>query len=229
MAGGRRRGRQQVFRFRSWGGARRGAGRKPKGKRAGVPHTRRAPVCRRHPLHVTLRVVPAVARLRRGKRYRCVRQALVACGKKPNFRVCQYSVQGNHIHLVCEAHDRRALSRGIQGLKVSVAHRINELLDRDGTVFSDRYHDRPLDSPRTVKNALRYVLLNARHHGEHQRERRDWIDPCSSAYFFDGWRDRPPGRAPPAEMPIASPKTWLLRTGWRRHGLIGVNERPGPA
>jgi hypothetical protein len=29
-------------------------------------------------------------------------------------------------------------------------------------------------------------------------------------------------------MPIAPAETWLLRVGWRRHGLIGVGERPGP-
>jgi hypothetical protein len=60
------------------------------------------------------------------------------------------------------------------------------------------------------------------------------IDPYSSALVFDGWKERAE-RGTLFRPPIAFngpivwfPQTWLLRVGWRRHGLIGVDEVPGP-
>jgi hypothetical protein len=47
------------------GGKRRGAGRPPKGARAGSPHKTRPPLNPRHPVHVTLRAVAAVGNLRK--------------------------------------------------------------------------------------------------------------------------------------------------------------------
>jgi hypothetical protein len=84
-----------------------------------------------------------------------------------------------------------------------------------------------LRTPREVRNALGYVLLNARRHA-----RRLWaelrIDPASSGRWFDGWRRKRPAAGPSAEgMPVAAPRTWLLARGWRRHGLIDPDEVPG--
>ena len=39
----------------------------------------------------------------------------------------------------------------------------------------------------------------------------------------------PPAAATPSHPAVAPPRTWLLRTGWRRHGLIRVDETPRPA
>jgi hypothetical protein len=98
-------------------------------------------------------------------------------------------------------------------------------------VFSDRYHARQLRTPREVRHALAYTLNNARKHGVHV----EGVDPCSSARAFDGWREGGAlnlavrefaGRAIP---PVARARSWLLLTGWRRHGLIGVAEIPGSA
>ena len=101
--------------------------------------------------------------------------------------------------------------------------------------MSDRYHARALTSPREVRNCLRYVLLNQRHHVTERVLDRDWIDPCSSAAWFDGWR-----RAVVADTwwkaellamrpPVAAATTWLLTTGWRRHGLLLFDESLPPA
>jgi len=57
---------------------------------------------------------------------------------------------------------------------ISAARQINEAIsarrgDRGtGEVIGDRYHARPLTSPRAVRNTLAYVLNNYRHHGEDQ-------------------------------------------------------------
>ena len=54
------------------GGKRRGAGRKPKGARAGARHEARPVLDRRHPQHVTVRVVSDVGGLRRLDMYHAV-------------------------------------------------------------------------------------------------------------------------------------------------------------
>jgi hypothetical protein len=82
------------------------------------------------------------------------------------------------------------------------------------------------------------VLLNARHHAAERGERlaRGWIDPFSSAIWFDGWRaavrtDAPWLRGLAREAcPTAPARTWLLTEGWRRGGgPIDVDDVPGPA
>jgi hypothetical protein len=79
-----------------------------------------------------------------------------------------------------------------------------------------------LRTPREVRNALVYVLQNVRKHIRAVRG----IDPCSSARWFDGWRS-PIG--PVVEpSPVARPRTWLLRIGWRRRGLLDIEELPRP-
>jgi len=179
-------------------------------------------------VHVTVRVVRDVGRLRRMKVAPVLRQAFVGGAMKEGFGICQFSIQGNHIHLVCEAATAERLSKGIQGWSIRVA-RLNRRLGRSGKVFADRYHSVLLRTPRQVRHALCYVMQNARRHGEELDRRWGGIDPFSSAWYFDGWADDSwrkivvPAVGPP---PVTAAGTWLLRSGWRRHRLIGVGERP---
>jgi putative transposase len=117
----------------------------------------------------------------------------------------------------------------MKGLCVRIARALNHALERAGRVFADRYHARHLRTPREVRYALAYTLSNARKHGV----RVEGIDPCSSGAAFDGWRERGaralavlacPSLAVP---PVAAARSWLLRTGWRRHGLLGIADSPG--
>jgi REP element-mobilizing transposase RayT len=211
----------------TWGGKRKGAGRKPAGAKAGVPHKVRPPLASRHPVHITLRVVPEVASLRTKQKLDPLKRAFRAASGRGGFRLVHFSVQGNHMHLIVEAVDRDALSRGVKGLEVRIARRLNQIAERRGRVFGDRYHAHQLKTPREVRAALAYVLLNHRRHGDARASAA--IDPCSSGMYFDGWRT--PIRAPPSdrdEAPVAVPRTWLLSVGWRRRGLIGLSEIPGP-
>jgi len=140
------------------------------------------------------------------------------------MRLVHWSVQGNHLHLIVEAKDRLALSRGMQGLKIRLAKALNRLWGRAGSVFSDRYHAVALRTPRQVRSALLYVLNNFRKH-EGQRGRRlppSFVDPLSTALAFDGWK---------RQTPIPSswktkPRTWLLAKGWRRGGLLSEDAVP---
>ena len=132
---------------RTWGGRRKGAGRPPKGRKAGVPHDPREKVTRHTPVLVTMK------------------------------------------------------------LKATLGN---------------------MKTPREVRNALVYVINNARRHG---LRLGDHPDPLSSGYHFDGWRRSTPPHpydSPDSPAPVASPKSWLRRQGWRRHRLLDFQDRPGP-
>lgn len=115
-----------------------------------------------------------------------------------------------------------ALMRGLRGLVVRLARAINRTVGRRGRVWADRYHTRALTTPREVRNALVYVLMNFKKHDTTERG----IDLCSSGPWFDGWRNRPPMPPVGVERPVLAAGTWLLRAGWRRRGLVTLSERP---
>jgi REP element-mobilizing transposase RayT len=211
---------------RTWGGKRAGAGRKPTIAKGCVPHRARPKHRGYHPLHVTMRT--GIRGLRAQLVFARVREA-IARSSTDAFRVVQFSVQDNHLHLLVEAKDARELTRGMRGLAVRAAHGINRALRRRGQVFPERYHARELTRPRAVRNALVYILQNHRKHGASLA----WLDACSSAATFDGWRPdllldvARAGPQPRREQPAVAPATtWLATTGWRRAGLLGVDESP---
>ena len=221
--------RQLGFTFRTHGGARTGAGRPPARSRPGMSHLARPSHSRHHPVHVTLRAVDGLPTLRGSASFRRIRAALAAARERFGMRLAHFSVQRDHLHLVVEATDRRALSRGVQGLTIRVARAVNRRLGRSGRVFADRYHAHALKTPREVKNALGYVLCNGRKHAGTAAVPAGFVDVCSSAPWFDGWA-RPralafasaTNRSGP-DPPVAQPETWLLRRGWKRRGLIDVD------
>jgi REP element-mobilizing transposase RayT len=232
--GERQRTLDQARRPTGWGGWRPKAGRKPSGKRVGPMHRRRVELSPEHPVHVTLRTVAAVGRLRKRHAYQAARQALAKQLGRDDFRVVHVSIQHNHVHLIDEADSKDALTRGVRGLCIAMARRLNRRLERKGRVFAHRYDAKPISSPRQARNCLSYVLNNWRRHREDYAStaaRQAPVDPYSSGPAFDGWRDHddevglPPRYEP---LPTARATTWLLTVGWRRHSLVGVRERPGP-
>ena len=83
-----------------------------------------------------------------------------------------YSLQGDHAHLIVEAHGKDALARGMKSIAARLARALNRVAGRSGPVLDSRYHHRSLRSPREVRRALAYVLLNARRHLAKRRARR---------------------------------------------------------
>ncbi len=138
----------------------------------------------------------------------------------------EYSIQTNHLHLIVEGSDRTGVARGVAGLCIRIARGLNRLWCRRGAVFADRYHDVVLRNPRQVRNALLYVLQNARKHGT----RFARTDPFSSGPSFRGWARLSPGnpdpRGPRARAPTAAARTWLLSRGWLRHGRLTWSGSP---
>ncbi len=168
-------------------------------------------------------------------------RAGIRAGQRGSFCVVHFSVQGDHVHLLVEANDGAALRSGMQGLTTRLARAINKAFRRRGKVWADRHHRHELTKPREVRNALAYVLLNHRKHGVSgvlmvgtSAPDGASFDPCSSFVYFDGWtlRFTPlvaalAAREEAAQRPVPGPRTWLLREGWRKHGLVDASEVPG--
>jgi REP element-mobilizing transposase RayT len=157
--------------------------------------------------------------------YRTLRAAFRRGRERFGFRLVHYSVQGNHLHFICEADDRRALARGMQGLAVRIARRVNRVAGRRGRLFADRYHLHVLATPREVRNTLLYVLRNGVRHGASPPG--PFLDLYTSGMHFDGWKERITIRfLDDGDPPVTPARAWLLTTGWKRHGLISFDESP---
>jgi REP element-mobilizing transposase RayT len=236
------------------GRKRRKGGRKaPPGQRPSEPHKTREAFRPSEPVHVTMRVVDAIGRLRMRATYQAVREAMFVVYPREDCRIVHLSIQDNHLHVLVEADGRTALARGMQAFQISAAKHINAAVSsagswwerrhmrtrpkrRKGQVFADRYHVEVIRSPKQARNTLAYVLNNWRRHREHRSEvARTWlIDPFSTGWSFDGWKERENEpfvwKLRASYQPILSwrPRTWLLTEGWRRWGLVSVREVPGP-
>jgi len=237
-----KRSKQLAMKLRSaprWGGRRENAGRR-RDPQSGVRHTSREGFSSATPAHVTVKLMPDLLSLRNKKVVRALESTFAAGCDRSEFRLVHYSLLGNHAHLIVEARDQHALGRGMMSIGSRLALAVNRVMGRKrGRVVADRYHARLLRTPREVRNALRYVLLNARKHAavtarKALRAMNVVLDAASSARFFDGWK---PGRATVSggqsdaaardHAPVARARTWLLRVGWRRHGLLDPAEVPG--
>ncbi|HEX4339465.1 MAG TPA: transposase [Polyangiaceae bacterium] len=151
--------------------------------------------------------------------------ALRAARERFGTRLVQLSAQSNHVRLIVETESKDALSRAMQGLGGRIAYRLNKRWRRHGQVLADRYHSRVLKTPLEVKRALVYVLQNHRHHAVGVAPPTPAaFDELSTAPYFDGFTVRV--RRPPRDAPVVPARTWLLRVGWKVHGLITPDEVP---
>jgi hypothetical protein len=232
---------EQLVLIKTRGGNRRGAGRPPKGARAGSPHKERPFHDARYPVHVVLRAVRAVGNLRRRCVYHAIRKATRTTARREGFRIVHLSIQRDHMHLLVEARDKAALASGMQGFQISAAKHLNVAISKErpgaprrGAVFPDRYHPVVITSPTQARHALSYVINNWR---KHQEDRSaitcGWdVDWFSSAPLFGDWQEHG-GKAvllehPPSYDPllVQPPQTWLLSAGWKVSGSISYRTVP---
>jgi hypothetical protein len=199
-----------------------------------MPHDTRAKVDPRYPLQVTIRAVPGLPSLRSARVFGALRRT-IARASVDRFRVIHFSIQQDHGHFIVEGDEARRARGGMHGLAIRLALAVNRALGRrKGKVVGDRYHVRPLTTPRQMRTSMVYVLLNFRKH----LNAPAGIDPRSSGPHFSGWHGRPQldsadvaSRAadatrggPPA---TAAATTWMAIIGWRRAGgLLKLEERP---
>lgn len=165
-----------------------------------------------------MRVRRGVWNLRSQRCFAPIADALRAVRRREGFRVVHYSVQGNHLHLVTEADDRRAMSNGMRALLIRIARRLNALMGARGRLFADRFHERILRTPTETRNVLRYVLGNHVRHLAEVGKIGIARDPFSSAVSTDA---------------VSEARSWLLARGWLRaragppHGRSKPRVLPG--
>jgi putative transposase len=199
-----------------------------------MPHETRAKVDPRYPLQVTIRAVPGLPSLRSARVFGALRRT-IARASVDRFRVIHFSIQQDHGHFIVEGDEARRARGGMHGLAIRLALAVNRALGRrKGKVVGDRYHVRPLTTPRQMRTSMVYVLLNFRKH----LNAPAGIDPRSSGLHFSGWRrgaeldsadvgSGAGGGAGGGEGATAEPTTWMATVGWRRAGgLLNPEERP---
>jgi hypothetical protein len=204
-----------------------------------MPHDTRAKIDPRYPLQVTIRAAPGLPSLRSPRVFGVLRRA-IGRASVDRFRVIHFSIQQDHGHFIVEGDEARRARGGMHGLAIRLALAVNRAVGRKGQVVCDRYHVRPLTTPRQMRTSMVYVLLNFRKH----LRAPPGIDPRSSGPHFAGWYRQ--GRldsadvvAAPAPAPASAaavvigpaatvaPRTWMAAFGWRRAGgLLKLEERP---
>jgi REP element-mobilizing transposase RayT len=190
--------------------------------------------------------VSEIGSLRKRHLYSALRDATIAVATRElaydevngAFRIIHISIQKTHIHMIVEADNKLAMSRGMQSFMISAAKHINRAYSekmklsqrRRGAVFADRYHQEIIETPRQARHALSYVLNNWRKHREPLAQQCE-VDPFSTGAHFTGWRERADevvsfGRDVYEPHVVYFPKTWLLSEGWRKAGTISYFEVP---
>jgi REP element-mobilizing transposase RayT len=208
--------RQRSFEFPVWGGKRDGAGRKSGRARPAMPHRLRETLRPYQPVHVTLRMAEHVWNLRSERSFGVIHGSVRDVRHRDDFRVPEFSIQGNHLHLIVEAAGGRALATGMRALTIRLARRLNAMMGRRGAILEDRYHMHVLRTPAEVRNAVRYVRGNFASHAARRGERiaAGWVDPYGSA----AGREPRLGQRSLWPLPVTrEAETWLLRSagGWR--------------
>jgi len=209
-----------------WGGRRKNAGRPNKSNT--VNHMKREQVSARHPQLITLKLRGNLPNLRQKRLFKEFQTGIQLAGRL-GFRVIQYSLQSNHIHLLVEAKDHTSLARGVQSLAGRLAKILRKLVGGRGSVFSGRYHRRALKTPTEMKRALQYVLLNTAKH----LKMIEHLDPFSSGVTFAHWPQLIGQKfaflikheveiwakqAQPIQD-VFDAQTWLASVGWMRSRL----------
>ncbi len=219
-------------------------------KRSGSRHEKRPELKGRFPVHVVLRVHDDMGSLRKRFMYSALREATIAVAMRElafkehgAFRIVHISIQRDHVHLLVEADDKVALSRGMQSFQISAAKHMNRAISvkrqlevrRRGTVFPDRFHQEIITTRKQARHTLNYVLNNWRKHQEDRGDQqRTWkVDPFSSGAQFGGWKELEgkvvmwPVRETYDPLVVYLPRTWLPTRGWQIYGLIETREIPG--
>jgi len=189
-----------------WGGARAGAGQKPRGEEAGISHERTLEVDRHSPVHVTLRAREHVWNLRSRRCHAVIAAALRGVRGRSGFRVVHFAILGNHAHLLVEADDAAALARGMKALSGRIAIGLDRLMGRSGRVFADRYHAHVLRTRAEAQRAVAYVLGNF---ASHAGRRGEPVGPA----FVDEYSSAAPSGPDGEPPPVSAAQTWLLRSG----------------
>ena len=200
------------------------AERRHPGRERRTAHVRRSG--RHVPAHITIRAANGLPSLRQQAVAKAIGHVIRTMRTvREDFRIVEFSIQSNHVHLIVEADDDKVLSSAIRSFEARVSKMLNHhvLRRKRGRVWGDRYFRVDLASPRQARHALAYVLQNGQHHGVVAAGVKD---PISSAR----WSDRYVTRAElPPDTSLTSPsRTYMLNVLWEKRwpGAISPAEVP---
>ena len=186
-----------------------------KAGRKRVAHRKREKVMH-NVFHVGMRILSGLPSMRTKGARRVILGAFRSQRSQFEFRIVEFAILSNHMHLVVEARDAEELAAAMKGLAVRIARGLNKLWERAGQVFADRYWSRVVRKVNELRRLVRYVMQNARRHGV--RIPSDRPDEYSSGPWFDHWRDHegrtfssePPPTERPSDMALACARRFVL-------------------
>src|SRR5688572_11017593 len=111
---------------------------RPRG-RTTVERSARPAVAPGQTLRVTLKLREGGPDLTKARAQAALKEAFELGRNQFGFRLRRWQVKDNVIQILCTAEDRRALSRGLQGLSIRIARNVNRVTRRTGKLFADRY------------------------------------------------------------------------------------------
>jgi hypothetical protein len=164
----------------------------------GVPHLRREYFEARLPVSVKVRMQPSVGRLSAQRRIQEIESALREAKDRGGMRIVHYAISDKELRLIVEADGAGALARGMQGVSVRIARRLNRLDERRGPVFVDRFAAKALLTVDDAAEAARELFAHARAEAE----------SLSSARWL--------GAALPDDAPTGPARTRLLQSALSR-------------
>lgn len=176
-------------------------------------------------LHVSMELCRGLPSMRTPRARSVIVQAIANQRGRFEFRIVEFAIIDNHMHLIVEAASPRELGRAMKGLAVRMARGLNKLWGRTGRVFADRYWSRVVRKVGELRRLVRYVLQNARRHGI--RVPDDWPDVYSSGLWFRHWQGHH-GRTFSKEPPPTQPASRMELECAQRFA-IELTERPTPA
>ena len=229
-----KREKQLQLAFRGHGGKRAGGGTQA-ARRSGRPCTtsKRPKVPRGSAVHVTLRVrrepsvVAQAGASSASSQLGCAGAASAGSSASATTRssaiTCTWSWR---------AAGKEALGRGMKSVGIRLARAVNRVFGRTGSgAVRALPPARAAHAARGASRARVRAAERAQALAQAQRDRRRpcVLDVASSGAWFDGWKRPPPTAEPKRSPPVAPPRFWLLRKGWRRRGLVDSAEVPGAA
>ena len=91
-----------------------------------VSHRKRE-VCRDEPLHIGIQLLPGLPSMRTPGAKLVVFEAIRAMRGRFGFRIVEFAVMSNHIHMLCEAKNNDELAAAMKSFKVRLARGFNKL------------------------------------------------------------------------------------------------------
>jgi REP element-mobilizing transposase RayT len=147
----------------------------------GIRHRKREEISRPRPLHLTIKLNRADIQ---NKTVLKILRNAIQRARLRGLKIIHYSLEHDHVHLFAEGESNLILSKGMQGLGVSLSKRINNALKIKGQRYKTRYHLRVLKSATEVKNVINYILKNGIKH----KRCKTVINAFNSAIVLHEWR-----------------------------------------